>query len=291
MSNTKLGIRTETDINFDSDGYSKYDYTDNLDLIKEYKRTGREDILDIILIVNYRLIKRQANKYKRVIEGSCLTVDDLIQVGYVGLIRAVEKYDPDRKVSFSTYALYWIKQKMTREISNRLNAIRIPVYMGEEFLRLRRAEQNIDPELRGKDRIRAVCELLSMDEEKYEEIKAYESLFGGRLTSLHIEIGEEEDMPLIELISLDDEDIVFDSVASELLQIEIRKALKNLTEREANILILRFGIKDGYEMTLEEIGNIYGLTRERIRQIEGRAFEKLREDRIMKFLKDGYMEE
>ncbi|MDO5707278.1 MAG: sigma-70 family RNA polymerase sigma factor [Andreesenia angusta] len=286
----KSVIKAESDSNFDRDEYLSYSYSNNFELIKRYKKTKEEELLNIILVVNYRLIKRQAKRYMKVIEGSCLNIDDLIQVGYIGLIRALEKYEIERNISFSTYALYWIKQKMTREISNKLNSIRIPVYMGEEFLKLRKAEQSIDNSLNMKERIKSICEIMDINEEKYEEIKAYESLFGGRLTSLHMEIGEEEAVPLIEMISLDETDTVFDSVSNGLLQDQIRAALGKLSEREANILTLRYGIEDGNQMTLEEIGKIYGLTRERIRQIEARALEKLKEDKRLKGLKEGYIE-
>lgn len=295
MSSKVKSFKTYTDNNFDSknnDILEKYSYKDNLDLIRRYKEKKEEEILNIILVINYRLIKRQASRYKKVIEGTCLSMDDLIQVGYIGLIRALEKYDLDRNTSFSTYALYWIKQRMTREISNRLNSIRIPVYMGEEFLRLRKAESNVSDELSYEEKVKEICESMDITPEKYEEIKGYESLFGGRLTSLNIEIGDEEGIPLMEIISVDEsDDSVFDKVSISYLKDEISKALSHLSEREANILILRFGLDDGNEMTLEEIGKIYGLTRERIRQIEAKALSKLGNDRIIRLLKDGYVED
>lgn len=286
MSGTQ---KIDSDKNFNTGIEGKFNYKDNLELIKEYKRTKDQNILNIILVVNYRLIKSQANRYKKIVEGSCISIDDLIQVGYIGLIKAITKYDIERKVSFATYALYWIKQKMTREISNRLNVVRIPVYMGEEFLRLKRAEQMINQEIKGQKRIEEICKILSIDKEKYEEIKMYESLFGGRLTSLNIEIGEEEAVQLIEQISLDDKDEIFNKVSLKTLEDEIKKAFSSLSKREEDILTMRFGIKDGNEMTLEEIGNIYGLTRERIRQIESKALIKLKNNKILKCLKEEYI--
>ncbi len=294
MSTKAYNFRSETDNNFDTESNNitdSFSYKNNYDLIKRYKEKHEEEILNIILVINYRLIKRQAGRYKKVIEGTCLSTDDLIQVGYIGLIKALERYDLSRKTSFSTYALYWIKQRMTREISNRLSSVRIPVYMGEEFLRVRKSESKISEDIDYEEKVRLVCEDLGMTPEKYEEIKGYESLFGGRLTSLNIEIGEEESVPLMEIISSDESnDIVFDNVSDAFLKEGITDALNKLSEREANILSLRFGINDGREMTLEEIGKIYGLTRERIRQIEAKALLKLSNNKAVRHLKEGYME-
>lgn len=290
MSTKGTIFRSETDNNFDTEANNikdKFSYKNNYDLIKRYKEEKDEEILNIILVINYRLIKRQAGRYKKVIEGTCLNTDDLIQVGYIGLIKALERYDLSRNTSFSTYAIYWIKQRMTREISNRLSSVRIPVYMGEEFLRVRKAESRISEDTEYDEKVRLVCEELGITPEKYEEIKGYESLFGGRLTSLNIEIGEEESVPLMEIISSDESnDTVFDNVSNSFLKEGIARALESLSEREANILSLRFGINDGKEMTLEEIGKIYGLTRERIRQIEAKALSKLRNNKAVKHLKE-----
>lgn len=290
MSTKGTIFRSETDNNFDTETNNikdKFSYKNNYDLIKRYKEEKDEEILNIILVINYRLIKRQAGRYKKVIEGTCLNTDDLIQVGYIGLIKALERYDLSRNTSFSTYAIYWIKQRMTREISNRLSSVRIPVYMGEEFLRVRKAESRISEDTEYDEKVRLVCEELGITPEKYEEIKGYESLFGGRLTSLNIEIGEEESVPLMEIISSDESsDTVFDNVSNSFLKEGIARALESLSEREANILSLRFGINDGKEMTLEEIGQIYGLTRERIRQIEAKALSKLRNNKAVKHLKE-----
>lgn len=268
-----------------------YTFKDNIDLIREYKKTGNKDILEIILIVNYSLLKKQARKYSRVIEGSCLSEDDLIQMGYIGLLRAIEKFDLSKNNSFSTYALYWIKQSMTREISNKSNAIRIPVYMVEQMLRLRKFEEELAEDMSEDEKMNAIEEKLEIDKNRYNEIKDYEKLFGGRLTSLDMEIGEEDSISLSEIISGDEsEDIVFDEIAIKLLRENIMIGLRTLSEREADILKLRYGIEDGTERTLEEIGRKYDLTRERIRQIEGKALWKLRNKKKIVDLKEGYVE-
>ncbi|WP_169817311.1 sigma-70 family RNA polymerase sigma factor [Andreesenia angusta] len=267
--------------------YENYTFKDNIDLIREYKRTGDKDILEIIIIVNYSLLKKQARKYARVIEGSCLSEDDLIQMGYIGLMRAIEKFDISKNNSFSTYALYWIKQSMTREISNKNNSIRIPVYMVEQMLKLRKFEEDLDEDIGEEEKANLIEEKLDIDRDRYNEIKDYEKLFGGRLTSLDIEIGEEDSISLSDIISSDDsEDIVFDEIAINLLRENIMLGLRALSEREADILKLRYGIEDGNERTLEEIGQKYGLTRERIRQIEAKALWKLRNKKKIADLKD-----
>lgn len=267
--------------------YESYTFKDNIDLIREYKKTGDKEILEIILIVNYSLLKKQARKYTKVIEGSCLSEDDLIQMGYIGLMRAIEKFDISKDNSFSTYALYWIKQSMTREISNKNNSIRIPVYMVEQMLKLRKFEEELDDDIGEEEKASLIEEKLDIDQARYKEIKDYEKLFGGRLTSLDIEIGEEDSISLSDIISGDEsEDIVFDEIALNLLRENIMLGLKALSEREADILKLRYGIDDGNERTLEEIGQKYSLTRERIRQIEAKALWKLRNKKKIADLKD-----
>jgi RNA polymerase primary sigma factor len=266
-----------------------YTFKDNIDLIREYKKTGDQDMLEILLIVNYSLLKKQARKYARVIEGSCLSEDDLIQMGYIGLLRAIEKFDLSKNNSFSTYALYWIKQSMTREISNKTNSIRIPVYMVEQMLKLKKFEEELEEGISEEEKLRLIEEKLEIEPEKYREIKDYEKLFGGRLASLDIEIGEEDSISLSELISGDEsEDIVFDEISIKLLRENIMLGLKALSDREADILKLRYGIDDGAERTLEEIGQKYNLTRERIRQIESKALWKLRNKKKIIDLKEGY---
>lgn len=272
-------------------GYNdeRYTFKDNIDLIREYKKTGDRDMLEIILIVNYSLLKKQARKYSRVIEGSCLNEDDLIQMGYIGLLRAIEKFDLSKKTSFSTYALYWIKQSMTREISNKSNSIRIPVYMVEQMLKLKKFEEEIGEDIDEEEKLRLVEDKLEIERDRYHEIKDYEKLFGGRLVSLDIEIGEEDSISLSELISGDEsDDVVFDEISIKLLRENIMMGLKTLSDREADILKLRYGIEDGTERTLEEIGQKYSLTRERIRQIESKALWKLRNKKKIRDLKEGY---
>lgn len=285
-----------SDSNFNSEkavkvnGIDVYTYNDNLDLIREYRKTKDPHILDIILIVNYKLIKKQARRYKKVIEGTSLGEDDLIQVGYIGLLRAIEKFNIRKKTSFSTYALYWIKQSMTREISNKTNSIRIPVYMVEEIIRLRKAQSELDPSIGYKEKVKRICDILGIDEKRYEELKSYENLFGGKLLSLNMEVGDEEDIALSELISIDEsDDTVFDAVSLKMLRENIMIALKTLSEREADILMLRYGISDGRERTLEDIGKKYNLTRERVRQIEAKALWKLKNKKNIRILKDGYI--
>lgn len=264
----------------------EYTYKDNIELIKEYKETGNDKILDVLVLVNYSLVKKETQRYRSIVVGTSLDEEDLDQVGFMGLLRAIEKFDLEKNTSFSTYALYWIKQYITREISNKKNSIRIPIYMVEEILKYKKIKETLDVDITMEKQKEALKEGLKVSDKKLKEIEEAIEIFGTKVTSLDIEVGEDEKVSLSELISADDSlDIVYDFVEKKSLVSIIRKSLEKLPERYREILELRYGLYSGEEKTLEEIGKIFGLSRERIRQIEKRALSKLREDKDIQNIK------
>lgn len=163
--------------------------------------------------------------------------------------------------------------------------------MVEQMIKLKKFEEDLGEDLDADERLYAVKEKLGIDKNRYEEIKDYQNLFGSRLTSLDIDIGEDDSIALSELISIDEsDDTVFDQASTNILKEGVRLGLETLSKREADILKMRYGIGEGRESTLEEIGDKYGLTRERIRQIESKALWKLKNKKRIAQLKDGYID-
>lgn len=221
--------------------------------------------------------KRLVGKYAEIGAKNChykVEFDDLMQVGYMGLIKAAERFKPDLGFAFSTYATWWIRQAITREIMNSSYTIRVPVHMLELIFAVTKEEGNylyMDP----AERISLVAKNLAMTEEKVRECIRIRDTFTSSV-SLNAPANEDEDSELGDLLP----NLQLPSTEEVVMKIEFKneldKILKTLTDREEKILRLRFGLDDGRERTLEEIGNIYGLTRERIRQIEEKALRKLR---------------
>jgi RNA polymerase primary sigma factor len=269
----EAGLFAEEKLGEASENLSR-DLRTDLEWVAEDGRRAKDHLLE----ANLRLVVSLAKRYT----GRGMLFLDLIQEGNLGLIRAVEKFDYTKGYKFSTYATWWIRQAITRAMADQARTIRIPVHMVEVINKLARVQRQMLQDLGREPTPEELAVELDMSPEKVVEVQKY----GREPISLHTPLGEDGDSEFGDLIEDSEAIQPGEAVSFTLLQEQLHSVLDTLSEREAGVVSMRFGLTDGQPKTLDEIGKVYGVTRERIRQIESKTMSKLRHPSRSQVLRD-----